>query len=306
MITLLAGCGSAGNKPQHFGRSRAALALRERFTETASYSHVIWLWMENHSYEQIVGSSSAPYLNSLARACGLATNYHNITHPSLPNYIAATSGLGSRELLQSFAGDCDPSATCSTGHEHLRPGPWLARLRGVDARRLQSARTPGTMPFDTTRPRTYSSLVECPQRDVPLTRLSSDLSTNSLPAYSFITPNLCHDTHDCPVSDRRPMAGRRGASDPEQPRLPRGPHRALHRLGRGRRGATNDCATNESDVGCHVATVIVSPSTPAGKRSGQLFNHYSLLRTTEDLLGLSPLGRGAGAASMTKPFGLGT
>ena len=70
-------------------------------------------------------------------------------------------------------------------------------------------------------------------------------------------------------------------------------------------GATNDCATNESDVGCHVATVIVSPSTPAGRRSGQLFNHYSLLRTTEALLGLSPLGEAARASSMVKAFGLG-
>ena len=53
---------------------------------------MIWIWLENHSYRQIIGSSSAPYINSLARACGLATNYKAVTHPSLPNYIAATSG----------------------------------------------------------------------------------------------------------------------------------------------------------------------------------------------------------------------
>ncbi|HVB45884.1 MAG TPA: hypothetical protein VNF47_24685 [Streptosporangiaceae bacterium] len=54
-----------------------------------AYSHVIWIWMENHSYSDIIGNTAAPYINSLASECGLATNYHNITHPSLPNYIGA-------------------------------------------------------------------------------------------------------------------------------------------------------------------------------------------------------------------------
>src|SRR5207237_1205892 len=61
-------------------------------TPPATYAHVVWIWMENHSYEAIVGSPEAPYENGLIADCGLATNYHNVTHPSLPNYIAATSG----------------------------------------------------------------------------------------------------------------------------------------------------------------------------------------------------------------------
>ena len=60
---------------------------------STNYTHVVWLWMENHSYDTIIGSPDAPYINSLAASCGLATNYHNISHPSLPNYIGATSGL---------------------------------------------------------------------------------------------------------------------------------------------------------------------------------------------------------------------
>jgi hypothetical protein len=59
-----------------------------------TYTHVIWVLMENHSYNTIIGSSQAPFINSLARKCGLATNYHNISHPSLPNYVGMTSGLG--------------------------------------------------------------------------------------------------------------------------------------------------------------------------------------------------------------------
>src|SRR4051812_49529859 len=48
--------------------------------------------LENRSYEQVIGSANAPYLNRLARHSALATRYYAITHPSLPNYIALTGG----------------------------------------------------------------------------------------------------------------------------------------------------------------------------------------------------------------------
>ena len=58
-------------------------------TKTApTYRHVIWIWFENHSYSDIAGSSSAPYFNSIASECGVATNYHN--HYSL---LATTEQL---------------------------------------------------------------------------------------------------------------------------------------------------------------------------------------------------------------------
>ena len=48
-----------------------------------------------------------------AAGCGLATNYHNISHPSLPNYVGGTSGLG-YAAVQKFKTDCNPSPGCST------------------------------------------------------------------------------------------------------------------------------------------------------------------------------------------------
>src|SRR6266496_2339248 len=107
LAALISGCGSQGSTPAPTASTYAGSSppCGQVPPGSVSYSHVIWLWMENQSYEQVVGSNSAPYLNSLARACGLATNYHNITHPSLPNYIAATSGL-SGQALQPFRSDC--------------------------------------------------------------------------------------------------------------------------------------------------------------------------------------------------------
>jgi phosphatidylinositol-3-phosphatase len=56
------------------------------------YDHVVWIVMENHSHEQIIGSSDAPYLNKLTVLAGIATNFYAEAHPSLPNHIAMTSG----------------------------------------------------------------------------------------------------------------------------------------------------------------------------------------------------------------------
>jgi len=53
-----------------------------------------------------------------------------------------------------------------------------------------------------------------------------------------------------------------------------------------------------------VATIVASPSTPTGTQSGALFNHYSLLRTTEELLGLPLLGMAGSASSMSSAFNL--
>jgi phosphatidylinositol-3-phosphatase len=69
-------------------------------------------------------------------------------------------------------------------------------------------------------------------------------------------------------------------------------------------GAGEHCATNTTDVSCHLATLVISPSTKAGTRSGILFNHYSLLGTAEQLLGLSKLGLATAYPTMTKSFDL--
>ena len=50
--------------------------------------------------------------------------------------------------------------------------------------------------------------------------------------------------------------------------------------------------------------LVISPSTKSGTKSGTLFNHFSLLATTEQLLGLGKLGQAASAATMTKAFNL--
>jgi phosphatidylinositol-3-phosphatase len=65
-----------------------------------------------------------------------------------------------------------------------------------------------------------------------------------------------------------------------------------------------DCAANTTDQSCHVATIVISPSTASGSTSATLFNHYSLLGTAEQLLGLPELGLAASYPTMTSAFNL--
>ena len=116
-----------------------------------SYKHIIWIFMENHSYPNIIGSSQAAYINTVAKECGLATNYHNITHPSLPNYIAATSGLA-LSSLSGFLPDCSPAAGCNTSAKSIFGqvktwkivrGEHALELRPGQCRQLRGAAQPG-------------------------------------------------------------------------------------------------------------------------------------------------------------------
>ena len=140
--------------------------------------------------------------------------------------------------------------------------------------------------------------------DVPYGQLASDLASNTLPAFSFVTPNLIDDMHDGSAPAGRHLAEPEPARDLQQCRVPSRRVVVFVTWDEGEGGSSNNCATNTSDIGCRVATIVASPSTPAGTESGTLFNHYSLLRTTEALLGLRALGQAAGANSMVSAFDL--
>ncbi|HSD25587.1 MAG TPA: alkaline phosphatase family protein [Solirubrobacterales bacterium] len=251
---------------------------------------MIWIWMENKDYQDVIGASSAPYLNSLAADCGLATNYHAITNPSLPNYIAATSGLGG-DKLNPFYSDCEPDSYCSTGLKSIfaQVPSWRAYQESMPSPCAHSDDGPYAARHNP--PIYYRSLTGCQKRDLPLTALSGDLAGNSLPAFSFITPNLCHDAHSCPLAQGDEWL----AAETE---------RIIQSPAYGAGQTVLFITFDEGEGASRVATVVVSPSTPTARRSGEFFDHYSLLRTTEDLLGVAPLGRAQTAESMAQAFAL--
>src|ERR1700682_6747452 len=62
-------------------------------TDLKNYQHVFVIMMENTGYSLLIGNPNAPWINSAASTYGLATSYFGVTHPSQPNYIAATAGI---------------------------------------------------------------------------------------------------------------------------------------------------------------------------------------------------------------------
>src|SRR5262249_50230162 len=166
----------------------------------AGYKHVIWIWMENHSYNTIIGSSQAPYINSLATACGLAINYHNVSHPSLPNYVSATSGLG-YSAIAKFDGDCNPVPGCVTSAASIfgQGETWKAYEESMPSNCDKT--NSGEYAVRHNPPPYFTKLRDCATFDVPYTRLAGDLSAGKLPAFSFVTPNLIDDMHDGTVAD---------------------------------------------------------------------------------------------------------
>jgi len=269
-----------------------------------AYTHVIWVWLENHSLDKIIGSAQAPYLNSLATECGLATNYHNITHKSLPNYVGATSGLGYQALAR-FTRDCSPLRGCTTTAPSLfgQGETWKAYQESMPSN--CDTRNSGEYAVHHNPVPYFTTLPGCATSDVPYTELAHDLAAGTLPAFSFITPNLLDDMHTGTIAegDRWMAANLPKVLDSDE--YTDGSTAVFITWDEGHGGTPGEkCATNKTDDSCHIATIVISPSTKPGTRSATLFSHYSLLRTAEELLGLPLLGHAAGAASMVSAFHL--
>ncbi|MBO0865322.1 MAG: hypothetical protein J2P16_09655 [Mycobacterium sp.] len=47
---------------------------------------------ENHSKSSVIEDPNAPFLTSLAHRYAMADMYFGVTHPSMPNYLAAIAG----------------------------------------------------------------------------------------------------------------------------------------------------------------------------------------------------------------------
>lgn len=262
--------------------------------------------MENHSYGSVIGSPSAPFENKLAGECGLATNYHNVTHPSLPNYIAGTSGQPTGSVAQ-FASDCSPSSSCRAGPSvpsiFSQVASWKAYEESMPT--ACDRASAGEYAVRHNPPPYFVALTgTCPSNDVPFTSFRDDLAGATLPAFSFITPNLIDDTHDGSVADGDRWLNTTVSEIVGSSAYRSGTLALFITWDEGEGGSSNNCATNATVVGCHVATIVVSPTTAPGTKSAALFNHYSLLRTAEDLLGVPAIGQAASAASMESAFGL--
>jgi len=250
-----------------------------------SGSSVAVIVMENHEYGQVIGSPDAPFINGLVKHSALAVDMYAATHPSLPNYLALTGGATFG--ITSDCTSCSVGATSIVDQLEAAHVSWKAYMEdlphpcytGAGAGEYAKKHDPFLY---------YTRVVDnagwC-ANVVPLTELSAAEHSRKLPRFIWITPNLCHDMHDCSVS-----TGDRFLSS-LVPTLLRslGPHGLLF--------ITWDEGTSDSGccrlaAGGHVATIVAGKGAKPGARLRVPTDHYSLLQTVEDLLGVRRL-RGA-------------
>src|SRR5712692_5388746 len=72
--------------------SASAAGSQQNRSDLKNFQHVFVIMMENTSFSSLIGNANAPFVNAAAKTFGFATNYTGVSHPSQPNYIAATSG----------------------------------------------------------------------------------------------------------------------------------------------------------------------------------------------------------------------
>lgn len=270
-----------------------------RSQSPAVYDHVVWVVFENHSYPDVIGApgtsagTSAPYLNALARSCGLATDYWGQTHPSLPNYLALVSGDTGGVTQSCTPAQCMQNRTTIFGQLRRQGRGWRVYAESMPARCRRTDAYPYVVRHN---PSTYFAELqgECSARSVPMGtttsgRLVDDLAADRLPSFAVVVPNQCNNSHDCSI----------GTADRWLSRLvPRIVASPAYRAGRtalvvtydeGAGGSGGQSCTSNPDRSCHVATVVVSPTTTPGTRSTRRFTHYSLLETTERMFGIGTL-----------------
>jgi phosphatidylinositol-3-phosphatase len=254
-------------------------------------SKVAVLFLENHGYGQVIGSRRAPFLNRLARRGALATNYYAVGHPSLPNYLALTTG--STDGVTSDCNSCQTSTPSLAGQLQTARISWRAYFEGIPAPGFE-----GRGFLDYTKhynPFAYSKQIgdgTARNHVVGFGSLRHDLRHGSLPRFSWIAPDLLHDGHNASVRASDRFVARL------VPRVVRalGPHGVLI--------ITWDEA--QGVVGPHGGRVALIATGPGARRHVRLTtpaDHYSLLATLEAGLRLPALGE-AGAPSTHPLAGL--
>ena len=316
-LFLLGGHGSATRAPASAIRPTPSAPCGGHRRRPARYDHVLWITFENQSAGHVVGSGRMPYLDRLVRRCGLATNFFAEAHPSLPNYIAMTSG-GTHGVTGDSSG---PLSADSIYAQVRRSGrQWRHYAFGMPSNcaRSDAPNSDGAIYTAHHNPAIYyrSIAADCARwdvgvgdpskvedgNDVRTGPLAQALDTNTLPAFATIEP-----------TDDGGNSSAGGEVDPVKGDaflarwIPRIVSSRAYRRGRTAILITWD---EPDDFGTNpprdtIATVVVAPTIRRGARVATPFDHYSMLRTTEEMLGLRPfLGAAATARSMRRAFHL--
>jgi acid phosphatase len=262
--------------------------------------HVFIVVLENHGFDQVIGSPSMPYLNSLATQHALATGYFANAHPSIPNYFMLATG-NIETLDDNFTGIISDNNIVRSLTNSGKT--WKAYIEGLPSSGYTGPSTglylkrhnPFAYLSDVTGSSTQAANM------VPFSQLSADLAGGAPANFVYILPNSEDDGHDCPGG--APTCTDAQVLTAVDNWLMTNIDPVIHspNFGNSLLVITWDESVGSDFVngGGHIATVLVGPHTKSGFRSATTFQHQSLLRLALDSLRVSSLpGASAGAPSM--------
>jgi hypothetical protein len=252
------------------------------------FSRVVLVVFENKEFEQVLGRPEAPTFNGLARRYALLTNYRAVAHPSLPNYLALVSG--STHGITSDCTSCQVSAPNLADTLERVGRTWKTYAEGLPragftgawAGRYAKKHNPFLY---------FADVVSRPdrlRRIVPLSTFRGDLAAGTLPDFSLVVPDLCHDMHDCSVATGD--AWLRAFLRP----LLRNPALANAVV-----FVVFDEGVSGEGGGGQVPALVLGPLVRPASRATTSLTHYGLLRTIESAWGLRLLGHSHGARAIT-------
>lgn len=257
-------------------------------TGTPAVTKVVWIWFENHGFGTIT-PTAAPYFNQIKAQCGYASNYRSVTAcNSNPEYIAAASGSP-----QGICSNTTPAAHPVNANNIFRQ----ADLAGRTWKSYQESMVGNCRKTDNSgyavRHNAAPYFVapnganSCTTNDVPLPASPSFASD-----LTIVEPNLCNSMHDCSVTT---------GDNWLKGFLPKVIASPDYQAGRTMVVVTFDEGSGGSEV---LFTLVMSKFVKPGTVSPQAFNHYSLLRTTQNVLGVGCLLSSCSAPDMRPAFGL--
>jgi phospholipase C len=251
-------------------------------TQMKKLDHVFVILEENKSVGDIIGNKTAPFINGLIKKYSLAENYYGVAHPSLPNYLALTSGsthgvttdcnppsAGCELNVPNIADEIETSGRSWKEYAESMPSPCYEYNYGNYVTKHN--------PFVY-----YSNIIQNPARCkahvVPFSRIENDLkSTQTMPDFAFITPNLCSDMHDCSISNGDAWLARYGSE-------------ILNSKAFTTQNSLLVITWDEDDGGANrIAAILAGPAVKNGFKSENVYSHYSLLHTIESKWKLQPL-----------------
>ncbi len=254
-------------------------------------SHVFVVVEENHSYSSVIGSSSMPYLNSLAKEYGLATQYYANTHPSIGNYFMMTTG----EILTNNDSFCSTITNDNIVRHLLTAGKtWKSYAESLP----YAGYTGCSSGYYVKRHNPFAYFSDVADSSVqkmhlvPFSQFATDLHNGALPKFSFIVPNLIHDAH----------SGSLSAADYwlKTNIAPLVASSTFQNNGLLIIVFDESFDSDTAYGGGHVACVVIGPKVPKGIRSSYLYQHQNLLKTVLMALGVTTYpGKASTAAAMT-------